>query len=124
MATKRPIGRNCSLREEEFIAHVGVKGMKWGRRKGGTSAAPENVRLRALKKNPAKSLSDEQLKTAISRMQLEKQYKDLAPRGPAKAYKIATASLAVATTLSTMYAFKNSALGKAVVEGVKAAMTK
>jgi hypothetical protein len=124
MATKRPIGRDCSLTEEEYLAHFGVKGMKWGRRKGGSSISPENARLRELKKNPAKRLTDEQLRTAITRMSLEKQYKDLAPRAVPKAYKYLTGSLAVATTLSTAYAFRNTPLGKLVVEGVKKAFNK
>lgn len=98
--------------------------MKWGRRKARSTPSSENLQLRGLKKNPAKALSNEQLRTAISRMKLEKQYKELAPRGPAKAYKIATASLAVATTLSSVYAFKNSPLGKAVIDGVKASLAK
>lgn len=59
---------------DAFLSHYGVRGMKWGVRKSGASTKKK-------KKSgppPAKSLSDEQLRAAINRMQLERQYTDLA----------------------------------------------
>jgi hypothetical protein len=57
---------------EEFLQHHGVKGMKWGIRNKRTSkkgASSEKPR--------AKNLSDEELRKAVSRMQMEAQYNKL-----------------------------------------------
>ncbi len=48
------------------MQHFGVKGMRWGVRKG-KSSAPKK----------AKGLTDAQLSTAVKRMQLERTYKSL-----------------------------------------------
>lgn len=69
---------------EDFLAHYGVKGMRWGVR-GGKSAkeAPsadaaksKAIRARAKKGKP-RVLSNEELQTAINRMNLEQQFKRL-----------------------------------------------
>lgn len=59
---------------EEFLSHYGKKGMKWGvRRKSGSGSkgSPSGG------KPKAKDLTDDQLKTAIGRMELEKRYNEL-----------------------------------------------
>ena len=91
---------------EDVIAHYGVLGMKWGARKepkrtkvrvtevpgrkiqtsGGTGQrVSANARRAAVYKQKAlksttDSLSDQQLRTLINRMQMEKQYNDLRPK--------------------------------------------
>ncbi len=61
---------------DEFLAHYGKKGMKWGSRK-------TNVKrdIRGSGKKPAKpkakELSDDDLRKAVNRMQMEKQYNSL-----------------------------------------------
>lgn len=67
---------------EEFLAHHGVKGMRWGVRKdrgsGGHTGGSGGT-----SKPKAHELSDEDLKKAIDRMNLEQQYtKLLAPKKP------------------------------------------
>lgn len=61
---------------EEFIKHHGVKGMRWGVRKdrGSSSHTPASG---GSTKPKAHELSDEELKKAIERMSLEKQYHTL-----------------------------------------------
>ena len=65
------------------IKHVGILGMRWGRRKGSGSAgsAPkvsaDHTKAGGLKKKRLSELSNEELKTLTNRLQLEKQYKDL-----------------------------------------------
>jgi hypothetical protein len=58
----------------DFLKHHGVKGMKWGVRKDRGSRSPK-------KSGPAKAkaheLSDEELKKAVARMEMEKKYHDL-----------------------------------------------
>lgn len=58
---------------DEFLEHHGVKGMRWGVRRrrdsSGRVSGPSNPQ--------AKDLSDEDLKKAVSRMQMERQYNQL-----------------------------------------------
>lgn len=101
---------------EDFLAHYGKLGMKWGRH---TARSAENVAVSSLRKQHAHSLSDAQLKQAIGRMQLEKQYKDLNPKGMTKAHKIVLGVLALGTTINSVIAFKNSAAGQALINMLK-----
>jgi hypothetical protein len=60
---------------EDFLIHYGKKGMRWGVRtvpKRATSSSSSSK-----PKKSAKSMTDQELKDAVSRMQLEKQYKQL-----------------------------------------------
>lgn len=103
-------------RTESFLAHYGVKGMKWGVRKdrstapvkvrtrtrpgqrvqatGGQNQKPSNDAIRAsIAKQKARasttdSLSTKELGDLVKRMQLEQQYAQLTPKtGSAKAKK-------------------------------------
>lgn len=96
---------------DDFLAHYGVKGMRWGHRKadsgptgvtvtttargrvktsGGTGHAPAKeavdaaVSVRKAKSSSVKALSNDELRTAIQRMQLEQQFNQLRPKGPAE----------------------------------------
>jgi hypothetical protein len=70
---------------EEFLAHYGVKGMKWGTKKAaklpkeGPSKDAQtalDIRARAKRSKP-KALSNAELQQAINRMNLEQQFKRL-----------------------------------------------
>jgi len=68
---------------DDILAHFGVKGMKWGvHRKSSvptSSDAQKSLDIRAkAKKGKARSLTNEELQTAINRMNLEQQFKRLA----------------------------------------------
>lgn len=102
---------------DPVLVHAGVKGMKWGVRKA--SLSPEHASVKSIRKSKAKSLTDAELKQAIGRMNLEKQYKDLNPKGISRANKIALSILAIGTTVNSAIMFVNSPAGKAVVENVK-----
>lgn len=54
----------------EFLAHYGIPGMKWGRRKGETTTGKG-------KANPSAKLSDAELQAKVNRLRLEQQLKDL-----------------------------------------------
>lgn len=64
---------------EDFLAHYGVKGMKWGRKKGTPSAdAAKSTAVRTTaKKAGVKSVSNKDLQEAINRMRLEQDFKRL-----------------------------------------------
>ncbi len=96
---------------EDFLSHFGVKGMRWGHRKGdggpqdvtvsttargrlkvsgGSGHAPVRdaidpaIAVRKAKASGVKSLTNEELRFAIQRMQLEQQFSQLRPKGPAE----------------------------------------
>jgi hypothetical protein len=93
---------------EGTIRHFGVKGMHWGTRKktgkvtvqtgpggrirttGGHGRAPSSDAVKAAKlgqrarKSTTKSLSNQELRDLLQRMQLEKQYRDLQGDGAFK----------------------------------------
>lgn len=70
---------------EDFLAHYGIKGMRWGVRR--TAEQLGRVAKKTAAKNPreaqrqaskeAKTLSDKELRDRINRMNMEKQYSDL-----------------------------------------------
>lgn len=79
------------------LAHYGVLGMKWGVRRG------RNV--------SAKSLSNEQLSSAVRRLELEKRYSQLTSKEKSAAAKwarnvVLASSTAVATKYTTDYMSK------------------
>ena len=69
---------------EEFLEHYGVKGMKWGVRK---RSEPTSKRTLT---NRAKQLDDAELKKAVERLRLEREYvninKDLSNDSHAKTF--------------------------------------
>jgi len=67
-------GHGVKLSEDE-LAHYGKVGMKWGRRKSQSSSEGSGSAEPA--KPHAKSMSDDELKSAINRLKLEKEYATL-----------------------------------------------
>ena len=77
---------------EKILQHSGVLGMRWGirkRRSGSgssdgskkrSSGSEEHNKLNALKKKKGKDLTDAEIKSALARLKLEKEYKDLTKR--------------------------------------------
>ena len=66
---------------DDFLEHFGIKGMKWGVRKEKAPAAEDASRASTLhtqvKKSGTASLSNKDLQTLVTRMNLESQYKNL-----------------------------------------------
>lgn len=56
------------------LYHYGVLGMKWGVRRRRNSS---NVETSKPKKKTLSEMSDDELRSKLSRLQMEKQYKDL-----------------------------------------------
>ena len=78
--------------ENHELYHYGVKGMKWGRRryqnKDGTLTAAGKKRKKADYASEARGLSDQELRSKIDRMRMEKQYMDMTRGSNARTRKI------------------------------------
>lgn len=64
----------------DYLEHYGVRGMRWGVRRGhGPYGQPRMSRRQARKQKAAEisSMSDAELRARLNRLQMEKQYKQL-----------------------------------------------
>ena len=79
------------MTDDEFLKHIGVLGMHWGRRKSLSNArnkkSEDFLQKEVLKKKKISQLSNAELKTLTTRLQLEKQYKELNPSEVSKGRK-------------------------------------
>jgi hypothetical protein len=92
---------------DAVLQHYGIPGMKWGKRKGSSDSSgssksskskepahedatkAKEIKVKA-KKSGTDSLSNTELQTAITRLNLEKQYSTLSPSSTKAGKKIAT----------------------------------
>lgn len=112
-----------------FLAHHGVKGMRWGRHLPGkdrvsvnakadarTEASPDAVKARTLGKTAKRSgtaaLSNSELQTLVTRQNLEQQYSRLNPGTVKKGNAHIKEILAIAGTVTAGYALYESPIGK------------
>lgn len=81
---------------DDFLAHFGIKGMKWGIRR-----SPEQLGRKSSSKSDAgkedvSKMSDQELRSRLNRLQMEQQYKQLSSNsissGKKTAQKILKAS--------------------------------
>lgn len=114
----------------DFLAHYGVRGMRWGVRSKRTiekvKGSDDHEKAKDLAKRPTKSLSNSEIRAITQRMQLEKSYSDLSKstnpvmRGTAVAKDV----LSVAGTATALYAVAKSPMVTAIKEAVAAAVIK
>ena len=105
---------------DDFLAHYGVKGMKWGQRKKSKyrpGATKEAKRVSAIQKKAkaggTKALTTKELQAYNQRMDLERRFSQLQPPSKiSKGQKKVAAILAAGATLNTAIAFYNSPAGK------------
>lgn len=75
---------------DDVLAHFGVKGMKWGVRKNRASATKTRMTNQngdykhAHSKTPNYKLSNKELQRRVTRLNLEKQYRDLTTKPQSK----------------------------------------
>ena len=97
---------------DDFLQHYGVLGMKWGHRKARSNVSsnkkPKSTKSTATYKPKSKpkqkQLTDEELRTAINRMRLEREYAELTYRASSRA-KVEK----VVRTIGTVAALTSSA---------------
>lgn len=108
---------------QDFLAHFGVKGMKWGVRKQKASHPSSSDAERAkatrdlIKKHGTKSVDNKDLQHLVTRMNLEKQYNTLMEQNPGKIRKghaFVKNALAMGKTAQEVYNLANGPLAKAV----------
>ncbi len=77
------------------LKHFGVLGMHWGVHRSRPSSS-DFTETQGLRKKSARELSNVEIRKVVTRLQLEKQYNDLKPKGPdySKAVKLAGTFLA------------------------------
>lgn len=116
----------------DYISHYGIKGMRWGirryqnkdgsltqegkRRYNKSEDAEEVERIR---KKKISEMSNKELETAVRRMNLERQYKDLRSNEISNGKRKAKEVLDYANTASSFYNLYNSPMGKAVKSAIK-----
>lgn len=112
---------------ENWLAHHGVKGMRWGvtrskeelaRARSADSTEVKSIQDKA-KKTKIDSLSNQELQRAITRMNLERQYTNLNPSRSARVNKIIKNLLGVGKTANEIKAFNDSPVGKDIREGIE-----
>lgn len=118
-------------KSKTYIAHFGIKGQKWGRRryqnKDG-SLTPEGKKrysedyqsMREIRSKPVSSMTNKELESAIRRMNLERQYRDLSRSERDRGKQTVKDILDYANTAVAFYNLYNSPTGKAI----KSALTK
>lgn len=121
---------------DTFLAHYGVPGMKWGKRKGSSGssksskepASADAVAVGALmgkkKSSGTAALSNKELQTVITRRQLEQQYKNLNPGKVQSGHNKVKTVLAVAGTVSAIVALGSSPAGKLVGKTIQSQIKK
>ena len=125
MSYDRP---NVSTEEPiDSLYHVGVLGMKWGRRKGSktnnskktkTEFSDDYKQSRQSKSKSYKSLSNKELQALTQRMELERKLRDLKSSDYQKGLDVVKTITAAGTTIASLYALSTTPLGQAVKKAI------
>lgn len=86
--------------DKNYLAHYGVLGMKWGVRR---TRSADSAKVKAIRKKKVYEMSNQDLKDANNRLQLETQYRDLSRRSNA-GKRAVSAFIATAGTITAVTA--------------------
>lgn len=117
---------------ENTLQHFGIPGMKWGVRRfqnpdGSLTAAgraryrkkgysDDYITARSLKGKGYKKLNDSDLKRVVSRLDMEKRYRELSANEYAKGIEVAKTILSAGTTIAGLYGLSQTPLGKTITK--------
>lgn len=116
---------------EEFLAHFGIKGMRWGVRKPGTGQASSHVspdaarahQLRAtVSKHGTSALTNQDLQHLVTRLNLEKQHGQLNPAKVSAGHAIVNELLKVGGSVAKQQAAAYA--NRYAAEGIDALLKK
>lgn len=111
---------------DEFLEHFGVLGMHWGVRKdrGGVvkRQSVDSKRTQELKARPVGSLSNKQIQTVNTRLNLEQNFGRLNPTKVAKGKNFAKEALATIGIATAAYGVVTSPAGQAAIKLAKNAI--
>ena len=103
------------------LAHVGVLGMKWGRRKSKSTPSQDHINASKLKKKKLKEMSNDEIQTLSRRIRLEQEYRSLNPSTLAKGKKAVNSTLStfgqITAAVGTVTAMIT--LGKKIIDSAK-----
>lgn len=106
-----------SDRADNFLAHYGVKGMRWGRTtKKSVIPSKDHKEAAKLKSKKLPELSNQDLKTLTNRQNLERQYKQLNPSKIKKGQLAVGAIIGAPATAVGIYNLVQSPAGKAAIK--------
>jgi len=123
-------GGETPIEVDDVLAHYGVPGMKWGKRKSGRlTSTPKAARgsqdhknVQKIRKKPVSELSNEELRRITARIDLEQKYKKANPSKVTKGRNAVKSIMATATAAASVYALVNGPAGKAAIKAVKSAL--
>lgn len=110
---------------EDFLAHYGVKGMKWGVRKDRVkksrktkrTESSEHTESRRIKRKKLSEMTNDEIGTLNRRLQLEQQYNQLNPSVYRQGRNAIKEVTSVINTANTVASLPSSPLGKSVIAG-------
>lgn len=110
---------------EDFLEHHGIRGQKWGVRRKNPSASSgsrmssDARKVAELRKKPTHALTNKQLQTANTRLNLERNFNSLNPSVIKKGHAKVQAILATVGLGVSMFNLANSPAGKSAIAAGK-----
>lgn len=111
--------------DDNFLAHYGKKGMKWGVRKGrSVKLSKDHKQVMNLKQKKIPELSNDQLRTINNRLNLERNYKQLNPSVIKRGQMHVNEALAAVAVVSSIITLSQTPAGKAAIKLGKETLSK
>lgn len=126
---------DAMAQSSDSFAHAGVKGMRWGVRKGvgspragkqlkGTGQSVDSRRVQKIRKKKVSQMSNDELRALTTRMQLEQSYNRLNPSTVKKGAGLVKNVIGAVAFTNSVLAAANSPAAKASAKLIKDALNK